>query len=646
VNLATFDMLASGEATKVMDLYVCATVSGSGAGTGEGLQNGKIYFNGVQVGSTKNLAECTGAPSTTYTDFTLGSSLILPAGQTAQVSIYADTRTSTTTVAGGNSITVSLVPVSTSNAQGQSSLTSTGVPVATQSGNPLDVTSSTLSATEASGYSDQEVVAGTTNFKIASFVLQAGSTENLQVNSIGIDLNATTSLQNLRLVDESTGAQLGTTIASPSKSSSAPGALNTFSTNFTLPMSSTKTIDVYADVPSSAGTAATIVASVDAPSTNATGQTTGTTAQIGDGTSGSDITLQTITVGSGELNVAVGAGNPVAANVVAGASNLEVADYTFSANTSSYTVKKLELAVPTASSSAVSSLSIQYKDQSGATQTATAALVSDGTGNTGTSTAKFSGLTMYVPAGNSADLTAWVSTPTIVPPGTISGTKISVDLIGMDGSNVQVQDSAGTVTSEINDGEDIQSATSGYGFLVLRKSVPTFAGQSSSQTAAPNTSTVLYQFTVSADPAGAVDFNQFAFNVATSGSNANLKDFYLYDSANPSIALNGSAVNPTYGTGLMKVPTTNVVQIPAGGSKTFILKASTGSFGGSSSMSINLAPADSNLIVNTNEGAVTANYVWTDRAANSDSNGAGVNQWTNGFLLRDLVNGTYSFTTN
>jgi hypothetical protein len=639
LNLATFDFLSSGEATKVQDLRVCATVSGSGAGTGEGLQNGKIYFNGLQVGSTKNLVECDGStPSGTYTDFTLGSSMILAAGQTGKVSIYADTRTSTTTVAGGNQITISLVPGS-NNAQGQSSLTSTSVPSATQSGNPLSVTSSTLTASKASGYGDQGVVAGTTNFKIASFVLQAGATENLQINSIGIDLDATSSLQNLRLVDDSTGTQLGTTIGSPSHSnagsgsqSAGSGSLNTFSTNFTLPTSSTKTIDVYADVPSSAGTASVIYASVDKDATNATGQTTGTTAQLG-----ADVQLQKITVGSGQLNVALGAGNPVAANVVAGASNIQVADYTFSANTSSYTVKKLELRMPVASSSAVSSLSIQYKDQSGATQTATAALVA----GVSTATSSFSGLTMYVPANQSADLTVWASTPTITAnPGgsTISGTKIAVTLVGQDGSNVQVQDASGNVTNSINSGTAIPSDTSGYGFLVLRKSVPTFAGQSFTGNSAPNTSTVLYQFTVSADPAGPVDFDKFSFNISTS-SGVTFGGFTLYNSAGIAIS---SGVAPSGG--VITITPSQVVQIPAGGSQTFTLRASSGTFGtGAQNMSINLAPADSTLIANTT-APVSGNYSWTDRSNNTDS--VSDPEWTNGYLLRDMTVGTYSFTTS
>ena len=181
------------------------------------------------------------------------------------------------------------------------------------------------------------------------------------MNSIGIDINntaeATANIQNLKLVDDSTGTQIGNTIGSPSSattvSTSVTAGLNTFSTNFTLNASATKTIDVYADVPSSlVGSRAVVTAYVDHTATNATGATTGTTATIGT----SNVQLQNITVNTGSLTVALGASDPVAANVVGRLNNVEVADYTFSANTSSYTVKNLNRN-PAASSTAVSGVS-------------------------------------------------------------------------------------------------------------------------------------------------------------------------------------------------------------------------------------------------------------------------------------------------
>ncbi len=472
---------------------------------------------------------------------------------------------------------------------------------------------------------NQFVTPGSQNALIGEFTLAAGSTEGVNINTIGIDAPSSWSsdLQNLKLMNIGNTQQLGTTI-------SIPNSNNNFSmgSNLTIPKSDSVTVGVYANILSTA-TGGPYQLAVDAANTSGTGTINNDTETLA-----STVQLQAITPGSPSLPATLGASNPVAANVVAGSSNLEVADYTFSANISSYTVKKLELTIPSTNAAAVSNVSIQYRDTNGNSQTSSAALTTSGA----TSKALFSGLTFYVPANNSADVSVWVSTPTITTGATtISGTPIYFSLVGTDGTNVEIQDASGNVGYSINNGTSIASNTSGYGFLVLRKSVPTFAGQSNSTTAAPNNSTVLYQFTVSADPAGAVDFDKFSFNIGVSGMSAS--GFQLFDAANPSIALNATGVN---GNGLVSITPDNIVQIPAGGSKTFYLKATIGGWTTGSSLSVNLAPADTTLIANTAAGSISGNYVWSDRSANNDSTSA--TQWTNGYLLRDLTDGTYSFT--
>ena len=223
-------MLASGENTKVMDLYVCAnTELGGTLGAGGGLANGKIYFNGVQVGSTKAIAEC--ATNSAGTDFSLGSSLILPAGQTALVSVYADAKTgvATSTVSANTNlpnndqVQISLVAQGSTgtNAQGQSSLSSAGVHLngsVNVSGNAVTVSSSALTASKFSGYANQTIIPGSQNALVGEFTLAAGSTEGVNVNTIGIDASTTWAgyLQNLTLKNMATGAQIGTAISTPS----------------------------------------------------------------------------------------------------------------------------------------------------------------------------------------------------------------------------------------------------------------------------------------------------------------------------------------------------------------------------------------------------------------------------------------------
>ena len=85
VKWVSYEMRAAGEDVKIENLQVRATAS---AGS-RGLDNGKVFLNGVQVGSTKDLTDATDV------EFTFGSSMILKAGEVALVDIYADGKSTT-----------------------------------------------------------------------------------------------------------------------------------------------------------------------------------------------------------------------------------------------------------------------------------------------------------------------------------------------------------------------------------------------------------------------------------------------------------------------------------------------------------------------------------------------------------------------
>ena len=625
VKWASFDMLASGEPTKVNDLYVCA----SEANYGGGLANGKVFFNGVQVGFTKAIVDCTATPA--GTDFSLGSSMILPAGQSATVDIYADAKTgvatstitANTNLPNNESVTVKLV-TGTSNAQGQQSLTSTGVPASTVAGNPVSITSSSLTAAKYTGYANQTVIAGTNNARLGAFTLSAGSTEDMSVNTITITASTSmaSEITNLTLKDDATGAVIGTAIPTPSTS-------NTFSVSLTVPMSSTKTIDVYGNLLSSAS----VLLGLSGASTNATGATTGLSANA------NSIMLQSITVGSGTLNIGVGASNPVNANVIAGSSNIEVGDFTLAAVNSPFTVQKLEIDVPNTAAAAIRQLSIQYKDSTGTTQTVNQALQQ----GVSTSTAQFSGLTFAVPMNSSADVSVWVSTPTIASGGSaLSGKKIYVSL--MHSTNFQAVDGAGNATTSIGTADAFSNKSSGYGTVVVRQSIPTFAMQTITNTN-PAAGQALYRVNVTADPSGAVDLDQMSFDVAT--STATVKGFTLYDvTSGTAVALNAAAVQANT-SGIVKVTFDNLQQVGAGSTKTYELRAaSLSGWTTGASISISLAQ-DTTYVANAAATSLTTgNYVvWSDRSAtNHATAGTAATDWTNGYLLKDFVNDVTSYT--
>ena len=626
VNWATFSMLASGENTKVSDLYVFADTSVHNGG----LKNGKIMVNGVQVGSTKDIGEL----SANKTDFALGSSLILPAGMTTMVSVYADAKTSTSTnLANNESVVVSLYGASgLANAQGQSSLNSADVPSTNVAGNSVTVSASSLTATKYSGYGAQTIIAGANAAKLGAFTLSAGSTEGVLVNTINVTMSAANaaSITNLTLKDSVTGTVLGSVITTPSTS-------NSYAVNLDVPMSSTKTIDVYGNVLSSANNG-TIIASIGTGTTG-TGDLTGTSASI----SGA-VALQSISIGAGTLSVSRGAGDPVSNNVLAGASSVMVGEFNFAAQNSAYTVQNLAILIPNASANSVTNVMVSYKDVNGATQTATQALA---TGGATYATATFTGLMMYVPTNDSANLDVYVGTPTIAS-GATSGAGINVrlDAGSANGITFRALNSAGSSLAIVNSGADVAS----NGTFYVRKSIPTVAmiNMNTNGSAVPTTGTPLYKFTVTADPAGAIEWTKLVFNVATSGG-AKVTNVYLTDDASGTNLLdNTTASASTTATAITLDLTKNATQskyaqVGAGATKTYDLYGTVAGYTTGSTVTLSLK-ADTATTANAAAASVSGSTVWSDRSVTTAAHAITTSDWTNGFLLKNFTSNATSYS--
>ncbi len=624
VKLASFNFLVTGEDVKVQDLYVFASTTSDGStDAAYDLSNGKIMINGVQVGSTKTIGGSATNAASQATDFALGSSLIIPAGTVTTIDIYADAKTSAgVNIPNTGTVKVSL-KASTSNGQGQSSLNAVNIPSSSDvSGNNITVTSSALTATKFSGYGDQTMLPGTDSARIGSFTLSAGAAEGVNVNTIAMDLSGYAGVTNLVLKDSATGAQLGSTVTTPSASG------NTFSVNFTIPASGTKTINVYGNLLT---TASGSVQATLTTSTAGTGAVTATNAAL-TGTQA----LQSMTIGTGLLTIARSASNPVNANVIAGASNVEVNDYTFTSQTSPYTVSKLEFQIPNGAATSTNGLTLSYTDANGATQTATGAttLVSGGP-----ATVTFTGLSFYVPKDDSADVKVLVGIPTIAN-GATSGAAITTTLLHATG--FQAIDSTGNATTSVGTA-NVAGASGSYGTMLVRKTLPTFAGQSYTTTSMPNSGTDLFKFNVSADAAGAAELYKVSFNVSTSTGGEALTDFTLYDVTSGTPVSIGTATNAN-SSNIVTITPTNVISVGAGSTKTFTLRAGTytGVWGTHNSITVSANSADGSVAANAAAASVSGNYVWSDRSAASHD--TTTSDWTNGYLLKNLTDGTYSFS--
>ncbi|MBI2409437.1 peptidoglycan-binding protein [Candidatus Kaiserbacteria bacterium] len=656
VKWATFKIIANGEDVKVDNLNVSADTSSSGSG----LDNGKVFLNGVQVGSTKDIAEFGG----TTTNYTFGSSFIVKVGTTAVVDIYADAKKSDATNLTASETVQIYLATGSSNGQGQVSLSSINVPTANVTGNSITVSASSLSASKASYYGNQTVIAGAQNIKLGAFTLSAGSTEGVNVNTIEIEFASavTSTLSDLVIKDHDTGAQFGT-------SKSTIGTDNSFSGSVNIPASGTKTFDVYANVKSGANAGAipaTTVAGGTNNETSGTGLVTGSSVQVA-----TDATLQTMTVGSANLTVTQNVGGtPTDTNIVAGSSMVKVGSFRFTTQYSPYTVDKVAVKVAANSATSIASIILEYKDVNGATQTASRGFDSLSTGAQTHATASFTGLSFYIPADTNRDLTVYVSVPTVAS-GATSGRSIAVILDAAEGFNAT--NSSGSADITLGDNDVASSDASGRGTMYVRKSIPTLtAGTAPNAALTAGANEVVGRFNVTADAAGDIDWGQVAFTVSktaavtfgatttvalwdvTSGSTQVSGTFGTTTTAYP----NGDAFEITT-SGILHFQASTMQTVAAGETRKYELRGTVAdtATAGTSHLSVSIAnpqtSASSTMAATfhaaagrTGEGAggfaasTAASFVWSDWSDATDhatdATQAATTDWTGDYLVKNL----------
>jgi hypothetical protein len=652
VKWATFKLLASGEDVKIDNLNVLVDTSIHNGG----LQNGSVFFNGIQVGSTKNLYN--GTIETGDTNFTFGSSMILKAGTVAVVDIYADAKTSTSTnLSSGETVLISL-DTGSQNGQGQISLNSVNIPTAAVQGNTITVASAALTATKYSGYGNQTMIAGSQNAKIGSLTLSTGATEGVNVNTISITFAQAVSgtISDLTLKDHDTQAVMGT-------SKSTISTTNDFAVNLSLPASGTKTIDVYANIKSNAiagtigGTGTTNVQV--GTNTTGTGAVTGTSITVSPAA-----TLQSIVIGPALLTVATDNGNtPDNTNVIAGSNMVKVGSFRFTSQYSPYTVDKVMVEIPSGAATSVGSVIVKYKDINGADQSSTQSLTLPST-TQGAATSTFSGLTFYVPQNDSRSLDVYVSIPTIAS-GASTGAGITSQLVYNLGFNAT--DSAGNASTTVGSA-NYTSVSTGKGTMYVRKSIPTLSGVALDTTAFTSGSNVpIARMKVTADAAGDIGWGKVAFAInktstVTFGATSTMTVWSggtqvqgTFSTTTAGIGSDLFAVSATAGT-LIFVPN-NEEQISAGSSKTYELRAGTLATTGTSGqqfVTVNIPQTSTSAAtaafatIHTAVTDASESLTWSDRSSISPvhSNGSTSLDWANDYLLKTLPTALGTLSSN
>ena len=357
VPVAQFKFTGYGEDTKILSLNVTPKINGSTSGVS--LNNVSLYANGAQVGSTQNF-------NGTALTFNLGSSLIIPNGQSVILTVKADLVSSSSVNVTSGTLTVN-VAGTTNNAQGMSSQQTLTIPSTTGvTSNGLTIGANSITVAKNASLTNQSVSPNTANTKIGSFIIQAGSAEGLQVTNIVVGLQSSvgnTNLSNLKIVGN------GINVIPVN-----PVSTNNFSTNFSIAASGSQTVDVYADLGALTGTATTTL--------TVTGR--GTVSNVSTTTAAINGQLITIAQGGVTSNPTIVSSATLPSQFIIGPSSPTIATYNIISTSTNATIQELRFSV--AGAGTVAQLAI-----SAGGVTATAPVVSG--------IADFTGLSIPVSAG-------------------------------------------------------------------------------------------------------------------------------------------------------------------------------------------------------------------------------------------------------
>ncbi len=569
-EIAQYTFTAYGEAMKISSLNVNFTANGIN-GNGK-LANVHLTVNGGQIGTTQNW---TGAALT----FQLGSSLVIPAGTTDTIGVYADTIDTA-----GTDITAGTLQATLSgaanNAQGQSSLALATVPTAGIAGNTMTVSTAAVSISTNTSFVAQNILAQTQKQLIGSYVISAGAAEGVKLTGMTVGVVVDGTNMTLNDVTNLTTDQTGT------QTYGTPTATNNFPISTTIAANSSLTVNVYANIGAAAATG-TIHTSLALTGLGATSNTAINVAAVNG---------PTLTVAAGSLT------NPPTLDVTAlpsqfvlggnSVSNAAVYNFVSNVGTSTITEMKFMVAGGQTASPATSFNSGVSPIQSVTVGGVTVPVVSDGNGNL---VADVTGLNITIPVQNGGQtVTVTPNLNTVGTNGVTSGAKFNLDLLYvkyMVGSSV---DTMGSLTV----GNNALTVLSNP--LKAVASDPTVSLASGGNSLTPG-SNVIATVTVTANAAGNVTVTQLPLTINTNGATVAADTLVVKNtSTGATTTATNAAINPgTAFTGNIDVSA--IGSVPAGTTVTFAVIAGNVTESGTGNSIVT-------AIVNTTPAA----FLWND----------------------------------
>jgi hypothetical protein len=503
---------------------------------------------------------------------------------------------------GNNDTVTAVLMAGSSNVQKMVSLGYNSVPSLYVLGNSVTDVTGSAGLSKNATYANQTVPLPQTQYKIASFNLVGSSSEDINVSSIDLAIQASSTLSNINNVKMMVaGAMFGTnksTVAIPSTPSGV-GATSTFSGNYKLPMSTTVAVDVYADI---AAPSAIYGSDWLTPRIAVNGTTANSSASIMAAASG-----QQISVGTASITAAQDPSTPVAA-IAAGNQTKTAAAFKFTTTNDQYTVSEVIVSL----ADATNVTSVVLKDGSNVIQT-----------QPGNASTTFSNLSIPVLANSTKILTVDLVLGTTGFGAGTSGANAQVTLH----SYKSAPSSTGTVSQTTN------QVVSGNALYVY-KAIPTVTNVAlPTSVLQPGGTNTLAKFSISSGGTGTISWSRVKFTYATSSGVSNLSSFALWD-ADTNTQITGT---PTVSYSAKTVSFDALSEQQISGAKNYVLKATV--TGGSTTgdyVATSIAQPSSFLAPTTAIGASTsaASLIWSDLAA--QSHGFTSVDWNNDYLVKNL----------
>ena len=363
---------------------------------------------------------------------------------------------------------------------------------------------------------------------------------------------------------------------------STPSATQNFPVSFTIPTSTTVTVDLYANISSSNGT--TLVASNDTITPSLT--VVGTGAQSGAAFSSTQAG-QTIKAAAGTIVVARDASTPNA-TLVSANNTVTTAAYKFTANNDSYTISQIGFGIT--NSSAVQSVNLVQNGTVLQTKPAATDVI-------------FTGFTtpITVSANTSTVLTVQLVLGNIGTGAGATGSNITTSFTAGD-FQARPASTGSLVTTTSNNTQLVITAATNGNTMLAYQVIPTITLTTLPTGTLTSGTNTISKFTVQSNGTGTVAWNKIVFNVSSSANEplSSLSNIKLWN-ANSNQQVLGTAVVSGLGTtGTISFYPTTEEEIS--GSRTYSLNADVS------------ATVATNDYINTSIQAPTASSTVTNTA--------------------------------